>query len=737
MGEGFGGVMVWWCSGLAVWLFGALSGLESQVLIGNYIFLIIKFKTMKTFLQIITFLLLLSPILEAQELNWSQTHGLETGLTSCVRIINSELWLGTQSGLYQSSNNGETWQRSDILGYDDHLLDVFQKDDEILMIVKTNKQPNHEFYRSTDNGASWAHHPMWLNSDEHTEIYRANDGKIWILSNYGREARYSEDDGQTWTFTSNLATITEEIVAHDAQSLIKAVGGAQSSTLLSKDYGVTWDTLVHYFSPHAFIEDSLIIIPSEDKQGVELSRDLGASFESKPINNTLYHELEYPIRGTSGNLYVTGWSTFVSSDNGETWQLFGQRPFGIEPFFSPKEMTEINNHLLFCQPSGVYELTNTDFSHKNTGLFAANIKQIKLGANGALMASTYNELSSVFYSEDNGTTWTRITNPTQEHGNKTVNDIEFMGQTAYIATQLNIFKWENDTATNLIEDIFTDLWIDNSIIYATCTAGVIYSSDFGTTWDTLNTPSVGPVSAQGFAIVNGNYLYSSGDSLFFSTDLGATWTSTYKVHFGSFVHIPGTNKVFLYSPSYTWKYSEDNGATWDTYDPIGGWSINFYSNIVGTADALFTVIEDSISTVFVSYDQGDSWDSVTNTNLETNLGTNLAYANGKLYLGTKTSGIWATDASQLVANESVTKFPSLLTVFPNPAKDAVTLNFEQDITGKITISIIDLLGQQLYTRKTKTDGSHLTFELPKLAPNVYFIECRTSSEHFVGKVLVE
>jgi len=694
---------------------------------------------MKTFLQIITFLLLLSPILEAQELNWNQTHGLETGLTSCVRSINSELWLGTQSGLYQSSNNGETWQRSDILGYDDHLLDVFQKDDEILMIVKTNKQPNHEFYRSTDNGVSWAHHPVLIYDDSDTEIYRANDGKIWIVSAIGHKIITSDDNGQTWT-PNNIIPFTEKFVTHDGQSIIKAGFGDHPSTLLSKDFGVTWDTIVHHYSAYAFIEDSLIIIPSEDKQGVEISRDWGATFETKPVNNSLYNILEYIIRGASGKLYITGLSTFVSSDNGETWQLLGSIPLKSEPFFSSKEMTEINNHLLFCQPSGVFELTNTDFSRKNTGLFAANIQQIKLGANGALMASTYNELNTVFYSEDNGTTWQRITNPSQKNGNKIVNDIEFMGATAYIATNQNIFKWENNTATQLIggtSSFYNDLWVENSTIYASCASGVIYSSDFGVTWDTLNTPSVSFGGAYGFAIVNGNYLYSSGDSLYFSTDLGATWTPTYKIHYGAFKHIPGTNKVFHYDPFYTWNYSEDNGATWDTYDPIGGLGINYYSNIVGTADALFTVIKDSISTVYVSFDQGDSWDIVTNTNLETNLGANLAYANGKLYLGTKTSGIWVTDVSQVVANQDITSYTAQqLVIYPNPAKDVISLKLPKDIMGDVTISLVDRLGRKLLSQKTKVNGRQLTMDLPKLAPNVYFIECNSASEHYIGKVLV-
>jgi hypothetical protein len=99
-----------------------------------------------------------------------------------------------------------------------------------------------------------------------------------------------------------------------------------------------------------------------------------------------------------------------------------------------------------------------------------------------------------------------------------------------------------------------------------------------------------------------------------------------------------------------------------------------------------------------------------------------------LFIGTAGTGVWvfdmmlgqtATDALPLATDPS-------LRVWPNPARDVVTIEFNPRGEGTIYIDVLDLLGR---VAASTTRGAHaqgniqITADLSALRPGSYILRC--------------
>jgi hypothetical protein len=93
-----------------------------------------------------------------------------------------------------------------------------------------------------------------------------------------------------------------------------------------------------------------------------------------------------------------------------------------------------------------------------------------------------------------------------------------------------------------------------------------------------------------------------------------------------------------------------------------------------------------------------------------------------------------------VGIEDNTADPNLeVSVYPNPASDAVFVQIELKKAGNIAISLLDQLGRTVITREMGTfnQGNHrVSLDISSLSPGVYYLQTATAGEKMTQKVVV-
>ena len=73
-------------------------------------------------------------------------------------------------------------------------------------------------------------------------------------------------------------------------------------------------------------------------------------------------------------------------------------------------------------------------------------------------------------------------------------------------------------------------------------------------------------------------------------------------------------------------------------------------------------------------------------------------------------------------------------IFPNPVNDVLNISLPENINGKATISILDILGKEI--QKTSFAAvSELSISTTSLASGIYFIKLKLDAEVYVKKIL--
>jgi hypothetical protein len=76
-----------------------------------------------------------------------------------------------------------------------------------------------------------------------------------------------------------------------------------------------------------------------------------------------------------------------------------------------------------------------------------------------------------------------------------------------------------------------------------------------------------------------------------------------------------------------------------------------------------------------------------------------------------------------------------ITVYPNPIRDRIYLNFEEVSTRGGNITIYDLFGRVTFTTK-RIQQKEQEIKVDGLAPGVYFLEIRIGGRRQIEKVFV-
>ena len=142
------------------------------------------------------------------------------------------------------------------------------------------------------------------------------------------------------------------------------------------------------------------------------------------------------------------------------------------------------------------------------------------------------------------------------------------------------------------------------------------------------------------------------------------------------------------------------------------------------------------------------WDSSTNIWVQranfggTARGSAVGFSIGtKGYVGTgdySLNDFWEyTPSSETGINEL--KNTGMLNVFPNPAINAVTINFSGSSKGKLVLNITNELGETVYSENKKDfAGEYInTIDLSKHPKGTYFVEMISGNERTTRKIILE
>ena len=236
-------------------------------------------------------------------------------------------------------------------------------------------------------------------------------------------------------------------------------------------------------------------------------------------------------------------------------------------------------------------------------------------------------------------------------------------------------------------------------------------------------------------------------SLYHTLDAGNSWKNIWSPTFPNAVmtdiaiHPTQPNKIWVtFSVGYLATnvnqsrkvfYSENNGSTWTNITeglplvPVRSIAIQENSPIdaVYVATGVGVFYKDKNMSKFVEFQVGMPR-GVLVTDVKIHSGI------GKVFVGTYGRGVWSAnlydqpyddDVTALKANRSL-----LLNVYPNPARDAVRIEWDNIATEGQTLDIVDMFGRTVFSQKEFKGKAN--FDMTQQASGVYTVQLKTGKE---------
>lgn len=656
----------------------------------------------------------------------------------------SIIYLGTPynpSSIMKSTDKGVTWINiTGITSTPNGSAYNFAVSPNNTVYVCTNSS----VYSSTNQGETWV---LKKNVGNFTYSIVISPGNVIAVASY-KGIFCSTDDGISWTQKLDSIWVTQLYYVDNyffAVSLTKGV-------YRSSDSGMTWQ-LIHDGRTGNYIMTSLackesgtLLFNSQEK----LYKTTNYGDDWTLISNSFY--AEHLLYDTSGRLFIKQKNmagVFVSYDDGLTYSLHSL------PVNKISNMSIYNDELYCCSASGLYRLNDSGSKRIYSENYELSRRQNLMLTDDGLLIAYSRSYEGLFISKDFGNSWTDIFPDFACFGFAVspkniiyagVGETDGMG--IYKTADFGI-TWQRLS----INEKISSLMIDNTdALYAGTfgTTGYIYkSTDEGVSWQqmlSIQSSNQGLVE-EIFAVDDStllatfrNYYYPSGYSYIYgrTTNSGLHWDWT----------ISGENVISDFSFdekkdilafNYGLFKSTDKGLTWNSENIPGNYPNSFAFN--------------SNYDLFLGNNLYTSWGSnLYKKSYGTNDWLEVAYLNqymakikcfkDTLIFAVAQDGIiYKANQASLTEADNENQIPgySLFQNYPNPFNPVTNIDYSLAASGYVNIKIYDILGTEIkeLVNEYKTPGFYsVKFNASDFSSGVYFYKMKSEGFTSVKKLLL-
>ncbi len=523
------------------------------------------------------------------------------------------LYLGTtNSWIYQSQDNGSSWQRlAKLAKTDDRILDniVVDQSDAKTLLVGTwvVDHPDGGLFISHDAGKSWTEVDAMKGQSIRALTQAPSNPKLWIAGTLKGVYR-SEDGGVTWSQISPVGSME----LHEVESI--AIDPKDPQTIYAGTWHLPWKTTDGGANWHniknGLIDDSdvfsIVINPVQPSivytsacSGIYKSESAGELYKKiQGIPMTARRTRVLMIDPTSPSTVYAGTTEglYKTVDGGATFKrMTGPDVIVNDVYVDPKNPQHV---LLATDRSGVLQSDDAaaTFKASNAGFSQRQVSSLLVDAKSpqTVLAGVVNDkiYGGVFVSHDEGNTWA------QQSEGLSGRDVFSLSQagdgTVLAGTNSGVFRWdgsawklagklvkvEKKTSTVVhkgkrskvettvmvpagqLEARITDVDAAGAIWYASSAKGVYASYDQGATWQ--GGPVLGKDEYRAVASDGPMVVAAQRTALAVSQDGGKNWqplAMPEKLTWLQSIAIASNGSLWLGGRQGVF-YSEDHGQNW-------------------------------------------------------------------------------------------------------------------------------------------------------------------------------
>jgi photosystem II stability/assembly factor-like uncharacterized protein len=568
---------------------------------------------------------------------WQQTNGPYGGIITTLKFIsNDSILVGTQNGIYVSSDFGENWYN-----YDENLnyksIRVIENYlDEFLIIIDnalvktaassydtiffTNEQPAtvavnnsgniflgtaYNIYSSTNLGASWISlEDSTMNINYSNEILIKNDTIIFYAE--GNRIYRSFNDGQTWVkINESFQNVAVSTIYLDVEGNLYA-SNSIVKLVKSTDNGDTWENIANNYlgySVTSIVRDSADIYVGTSG-GIYKSTNDGNSWFY--YSNGLITKQVSCLRKCAGKIVVGtyGGGVYILDDNSNEWEF---KAVGIDA----TSITDIivdseNNVLAGTDGMGIHRIFTEDpikWEMKNNGLNDLFVNSLAISK----YPISYDHI--------------------------------------YLGTRFGAFKTSNlgDNWISISSPCYNDVYgicVNNTgsiFIWTYC--GIFRTTNDGISWDLMNSNNWSYVRSIAAEPNQSNVYVSAEYDFYRTTDNGVSWT--HLLFYGRSarrIGISSQGHIYILRRSGEILRSTNFGNSFQNINNGLPTEFAFMHDIAfNSEDDIYLATRNGL---YMSANEGNSWYLVDESNISKHINV-LAFDNeNRLYAGTTESGVY-------------------------------------------------------------------------------------------------
>lgn len=632
-----------------------------------------------------------------QGAQWANTT---TGLTNiqvyCVTANQQRVFIGTSNGVYQSINQGFTWNQMPDSGL--LTLGIFS------LAMKNNviyAGANDQVYISNNFGNSWTHGnsiipgviaPIVIDSVGSNSFY------IYAGTPYG--LIWSIDEGLNWNYTI-LANQIYGIAAYGPYIYASIGYGIK----LSNDFGNSFSLVGPQQSfIHSLSSEGAIVYASAS-DGIYKSTNNGSVW-----NNILPNIEMLSAYANGNNLFAgtDGYGVRISSDGGQNWMNASN---GLTPI-QISALCSIGNEIFAgTYGDGVFESTNDGLSWVplNDNISVNYIRKMTC-TDSTLFAL---ESSKILYTSNPGINWFAINDGGSNLAVK--NNYVYLG--INVSDDPGPFSIKKQGGDKI--------------------HGINLTTDYGASWSWVY-PSdyVSTMAADSSSIIASVY-----GSVQISFNHGINWINVSS----GLPTASGVNRFYFYDNNILAGFlgsgiylSSNYGTSWN---PIN-------SGLTSQNINCFTSFNNSLyvgtdSGVFESTNLGASWVDKS-SNLLSNKKIRSLSENGNYLVALADDNmIWKFPLPNIIGNKHTgTNIPhkySLYQNYPNPFNPSTKINYDLPENTYVKLIVYDALGREvkaLVNEKQNAGSYRVEFEGSNLPSGIYFYNLITGSYSATRKLVL-